>query len=455
MLTRLGKQEDPEALQAVQQLVDEVMNVNDELTKQNPGHIQYVSSLATTSLHQSRLHLLNDEKQKAREMLRKCRQNFAILQNPSEEELYQQAVLEALSARVVDDEQAIATRDVPQREKHLNQAIELLSQAVLKNRYAIIPRLGRDLAFSELQNEGDFLALSATGYAGRASKEQPVYRDKALFPTRKSTYQHLYVLAVGVSDYQDAEHSLEYPDDDALALSSVFRNQHSFSSVTVETLTNDEANRVAILNKLKQLRMKALHPSLLVVAMSGHGRLHESGDYYFLPYDFDFNPESSIAATGISWDDLLREFKEVPGAVVVLLDTCHSGAATNIGLRGTADQMQVRMREVAIEMSGAGDRGVAVLASSLSAQAAQERSSWGHGALSLAIIEALQHQRIYEQVDYPPLPVPGLQQVVSLQQIQSYAVERVNELTEGQQKVIVQSNMSLLDVPFTISPSTD
>jgi serine/threonine protein kinase/tetratricopeptide (TPR) repeat protein len=455
MLTRLGKQEDPEALQAVQQLVDEVMNVNDELTKQNPGHIQYVSSLATTSLHQSRLHLLNDEKQKAREMLRKCRQNFAILQNPSEEELYQQAVLEALSARVVEDEQAIATRDIPQREKHLNQAIELLSQAVLKNRYAIIPRLGRDLAFSELQNEGDFLALSATGYAGRASKEQPVYRDKALFPTRKSTYQHLYVLAVGVSDYQDAEHSLEYPDDDALALSSVFRNQHSFSSVTVETLTNDEANRVAILNKLKQLRMKALHPSLLVVAMSGHGRLHESGDYYFLPYDFDFNPESSIAATGISWDDLLREFKEVPGAVVVLLDTCHSGAATNIGLRGTADQMQVRMREVAIEMSGAGDRGVAVLASSLSAQAAQERSSWGHGALSLAIIEALQHQRIYEQVDYPPLPVPGLQQVVSLQQIQSYAVERVNELTEGQQKVIVQSNMSLLDVPFTISPSTD
>lgn len=454
-LDRIDGKEDSQAITDIEHLTEEVFDVNDELTKQNPGQIEHVSTLARTLVNQARLHLLNDKDQEAKDLLKKSRQKFAMLDNPSEEELYQQAVLEALSAQVVDKDQTIMTRDIPQRTKHLNQAIELLSRAVLKSRYTIVPRLGRDHAFRELQNEEDFLALSTIGYAGRVSKETPIYRDRALFPTRKSTYQHLYVLAVGVSNYQDAKHSLEYPDDDAIGLSTVFRNQHSFSSVTVETLTNEQANRVAILNKLKQLRMKALHPSLLVVAMSGHGRLHESGDYYFLPYDFDFSPESSIAATGISWDDLLREFKEIPGAVVVLLDTCHSGAATNISLRGPGvDQMQVRMRQVASEMTGAGDRGVAVLASSLSAQAAQERSSWGHGALSLAIIEALRNQRIYEGVHRPPLPVPGIHQIVSLQQIQSYAVERVNELTEGQQKVIVQSNMSLLDVPFTITPAS-
>ncbi|MCM2375074.1 protein kinase domain-containing protein [Aporhodopirellula aestuarii] len=453
MVDQIGRKEDPKAIAAVQELAAEVYQVNDELTKQNPDQAQYISSFARTLVNLSRLDLLEDGKQQAKERLKQSRRHYAMLQNASEVDLYQQAVLETLLAKTVDDEQEVMTRDIPQIEKHLNEAIELLSQAVLKSRYTIVPRLARDPAFDELQNESDFLALSTIGYRGRTSRAaEPVYRDKALFPPRQSTYQHLYVLAVGVSDYQDAKHSLEYPDDDAMGLSDVFRTQTAFTSVTVETLTNAQASRIAILNKLKQLRMKALHPSLLVVAMSGHGRLHESGDYYFLPYDFDFNPDSSIAATGISWDDLLREFKEIPGAVVVLLDTCHSGAATNIGLRGPgANQMQVRMRQVASEMTGAGDRGVAVLASSLSAQAAQERSSWGHGALSLAVIEALRHQRIYAEVPNPPLPVPGLRQVVSLQQIQSYAVERVNELTEGQQKVIVQSNMSLIDVPFTIA----
>ncbi len=40
--------------------------------------------------------------------------------------------------------------------------------------------------------------------------------------------------------------------------------------------------------------------------------------------------------------------------------------------------------------------------------------------------------------------------MLNLEQIIADAVERVNEFTDGQQKVTVQSNMSLIDISFSV-----
>lgn len=447
---------DPECFVQSRKHLDEALEMNQEATSRNPNDMLAVSALARTHVNIARLTIQEDQAH-ARQQIEKGLQHFGRLTSNSAEDLYQQAVVEALSAQLIEmDSTPLTSAQKRQREKHLNKSISLLSQAVIKSRYTVLPRLSRDTAFKELRTRTEFQLVSTIGFQGLRDEGRAYRGDDRLAPVNRTRFAHLSVLAIGVSNYKDPTYSLQFPDDDAEDLSEVLREQLSFETVSIKTLTNDKADRISILNALKQLRLKALDPSLLVVALSGHGKLHESGDYYFLPYDFDFDPDASIAATGISWDDLLREFKEVPGSVIVMIDTCHSGATTNIALRGPGtDAMKVSVRQVTEKISSSDGRGIAVLASSLSAQAAQERVSWGHGALTLAILEAIGQQHIYQENAVSPLPIPGFNQTLSLEQIRAYAVERVNEITDGQQKVIVQSNMSLLDIPFDVaSPLT-
>ncbi|MGV3486668.1 MAG: protein kinase domain-containing protein [Planctomycetaceae bacterium] len=418
----------------------ESLAINRELTERNPGDMVAVSALACTYVNLARL-ALTDDSAKAQEYMDLSRQQFDRLSNYSADDLYQQAVLECLVSQAASLNAASkADASSPPDGRHVDKSLSLLSQAVIKSRYTVLPRLGRDPAFVDLRNRTEFQLLSAIGFQGFENLDQVAVRgDRSLASAAsRSAYKHLYVLAVGVSSYKDSKYSLQFPDDDARDLAAVLDQQRHFETVTVKALTDEQADRVSILNALKQLRLKALHPSLLLVALSGHGRLHESGDYYFLPFDFDFDPNASIAATGISWDDLLREFREIPGAVIVVLDTCHSGATTQIGFRGlSSDAMDTSVRQAAEKISGSEGKGVAVLASSLSSQAAQERPGWGHGALSLAILEALCNQHVYQQSQRSRLPALGAQRMLSMEQVRAYAVERVNELTDGQQKVIV------------------
>jgi eukaryotic-like serine/threonine-protein kinase len=449
--------EQPEFFERAERHLDEAMSMNRELALLTTSDMLAIANLARTYVSLARLALMKDV-DRAREHLALSREQFKRLTSRTADDLYQQAVLEALSAQLVPQQSSDATpENASQREAYLNQSLVLLSQAAVKSRYTILPQMGRDKAFKELKSRVEFQMVSSIGFQGLDDSGQVALRgDRRLTSTTRSPFRHLSVLTVGVSNYQDAKYSLQFPDDDALALANALNQQQAFESVTIKTLTDEQADRVSILNALKQLRLQALHPSLLLVALSGHGKLHESGDYYFLPYDFDFDPAASIASTGISWDDLLREFREVPGAVIVVIDTCHSGAATDVSLRGpTADAMSISIRKAAAEISGNDDKGVAVIASSMSAQAAQERPAWGHGALSLAILEALGNQRLYQAKSKSPLPAFGANRLLSMEQIRAYIVERVNELTDGQQKVIVsQSNMSLIDIPLNITQVT-
>lgn len=446
--------ENPELFERAQQLLDEALAMNLELASQTTNDMLVIASLARTYVSLARLALMQDADQ-ARKHLALSREQFAHLTSRTADDLYQQAVSEALSAQLLRRESSDTTPEmVRQQESHLDKSLSLLSQAAIKSRYTILPRMGRDKAFNDLKSRVEFQMVSSIGFQGLDEAGQIALRgDRRLSSAPRSPFKHLSVLTVGVSDYKDSQYNLQFPDDDARQLADVFNQQHSFESVTIKTLTNEQAGRVSILNALKQLRLKALHPSLLIVVLSGHGKLHESGDYYFLPHDFDFDPGASIASTGISWDDLRREFREVPGAVIVVIDTCHSGAATDVNLRGpTVEAMDISVRKAAAEMSGQDDKGVAVIASSMSAQAAQERPAWGHGALSLAILEALSNQRLYESKSKSSLPAVGVNRMISMEQIRAYVVERVNELTDGQQKVIVsQSNMSLIDIPLNVS----
>lgn len=247
---------------------------------------------------------------------------------------------------------------------------------------------------------------------------------------------------------------LEYGAADATALAEAFRQQSKhFDHVVVQSLTDAQATRAGILQTLADVREQIGESSLFVLTLSGHGLMNNLGEYYFAPHDFD--PEGTVSASGLSWYDLEQEFKQAPGAVLVILDTCHSGSAIASGTRGALLGAMDRSIDRAVrQLSAAGVEGSIVLASSLSGQLSQERPDWGHGALTLAILESLSGTALVQEgVGTSPLPSPGPEGMLSIEAIRNYAVGRVNAISNGQQRVISRNTIDLLSVGLGVVPA--
>jgi hypothetical protein len=205
----------------------------------------------------------------------------------------------------------------------------------------------------------------------------------------------LHVLTVGVSDYKPENEvgDLQYAHKDALDLAAELAGQTGlYGKVDRRTLVNQNATRGAILSELRELvrRVKAHHaagkvPNLAVVALAGHGVKDPDfpDRFVFLPYDFD--PARPPDETGLP-ASLLREYLwEVPCPVVLLLDTCASGA---MRLR---DRDQPSEAREALEKLKQTSRGVILLTACGANQRAREDRDWGggHGALTWSLLQCM------------------------------------------------------------------
>ena len=121
---------------------------------------------------------------------------------------------------------------------------------------------------------------------------------------------------------------------------------------------------------------------LAVVMFSGHGAMLEHR-FYLLPYGVDASTPDQIEATAISAEDFAAKVKSLAqyGRVLVLLDACHSGAASSDAskLAMNADLL----RSVIISSN------VTVLTSSSADEPSREEEGWQNGAFTKVLIEAL------------------------------------------------------------------
>jgi hypothetical protein len=250
-------------------------------------------------------------------------------------------------------------------------------------------------------------------------------------PSRKGT---LYVLAVGISHYQDRDSQLKLADTDAQALAEAFRQEEGpfFTVATPVVLLNDEAKKDKIETELEALADEARSPDdFVVVILAGHGAINSHGTYFFLPWEYD--PAKALRKCGINWDDFSETLKDLPCMALVILDTCHSGAVTR---RGSEDK---QLQGVISDFKQA-QKGVLVLAACLSRDTVEEPSTWPHAALSGAVLEAVTGKRIFSPAIKTSLPgVDEASHVVTLESLRSYVLSRVAALTKGtksKQKVI-------------------
>ena len=126
-------------------------------------------------------------------------------------------------------------------------------------------------------------------------------------------------------------------------------------------------------------------------------------------------------STALAYTEIERAIKDMPCNILVFADTCHAGAASGFG--GVRDPWTDL---TSIEV------GAILFASSTPSEESQENDLWGHGAFTLALLEAMKNKKTDVTSD-------GL---ISVTELELSVSEKVKKLTNDQQH------------PTTVKPGT-
>jgi uncharacterized caspase-like protein len=252
----------------------------------------------------------------------------------------------------------------------------------------------------------------------------------------------LHVLAIGVSAYQDDTLNLTAPAQDAEALTAAFKRQQGilFRKVFTKVMKNADATRAEILDTgLNSWLASNPDPeqaltqwSLVIVTLAGHGLTSDSRGtrqvYHFAPHDYDRDRPGS---TGIYLADLQRYLSTLPCSVILILDTCHSGAAnqTDEDIRTDFGKVVRKYVTDSTDLLARSKKGLFVVAACRSEQLANETRRWNYGALTLSLLEGIDGKYHYKGAFQPALPRGKHAGTLSLDDLEQYVSQRVEALT--------------------------
>lgn len=245
----------------------------------------------------------------------------------------------------------------------------------------------------------------------------------------------LFVLAIGVSEYQRPDLRLRFAAKDARDFAAAFRLQQRLLYRAVETklLTDEQASKNNILDALEWLQKQTTAKDIAVLFLAGHGVTDPStGSYYYLPHDAD---TAAMKRTMLPETDIRSTLAAIPGKVLFFLDSCHSGKVFDSSqLRAASD-----LSSFIGELSSA-DSGVVVFAASTGRQSSQEAVAWKNGAFTKAVLEGISGRADYQKTGR-----------VTLNMLDLYISERVKELTDGRQTPTTAKPATIPDFPIAVT----
>ncbi|AVF02937.1 MULTISPECIES: caspase family protein [Devosia] len=193
----------------------------------------------------------------------------------------------------------------------------------------------------------------------------------------------LHVLAVGVDEYHDSRLRLNFAASDATAVGEAFRRagEGLYQKVEVTTLLDAAVTSSGLAEAFEALSARVRTRDVFVLFMAGHGKTQD-GQYYFLPQDFRYVDETSVAEHGIGQHQFQAWLSIIPARKSLLLyDTCESGSLTNgMASRG--------LEEVAALARLTRAMGRTVMSASTDSAPALEGYR-GHGVFTYALLQAL------------------------------------------------------------------
>ncbi len=204
-------------------------------------------------------------------------------------------------------------------------------------------------------------------------------------PARAAANPTLWVLSVGVSKYKASELNLRFADADATAIAELLRRQANgplYGEVKAEVLTDTKVTRESVLGALGRILAQANLDDVVVIFLAGHGvQDRAAGTFYFLPADATAENLVTAGLRMSDFDDMVRSIRRNVRAAVLMLDTCHAGAArfSKAGLV-VAEDPGSRL--------STGD-GFFLLAAAKPGEVAHEPETLQHGAFTQSLLEGL------------------------------------------------------------------
>ncbi|RMD94422.1 MAG: hypothetical protein D6811_02860, partial [Alphaproteobacteria bacterium] len=263
-------------------------------------------------------------------------------------------------------------------------------------------------------------------YAGRAAGGG-AKRETAAFVIKPK----LYVLAVGISHYDDKRLKLGLPAKDAKDFSAAVLAQKGklYRDVVVKTLIDGQATGDNILDGLDWLTRETTSKDVAMLFLAGHGVDDNTGDYYFLPSDVNTR---RLRRTGIPFYEIKKTMESLAGKALFFVDSCHSGDVMG-KRRGVAD-----INAVVNELSSA-ETGAVVFAASTGNQYSLEDDRWGNGAFTKALVEGLRGKADFRHLGR-----------ITVNMLDLYISERVKELTGGRQTPTTTKPSTIPDFPVAV-----
>jgi len=267
-----------------------------------------------------------------------------------------------------------------------------------------------------------------------AASEPATVRLRWKGATREEEFQikpKLYVLAIGVSQYQDDGLRLGLAAKDALDFGEVWKSQEGamYAGTEVRVLTDAQATKGNILDGLEWIQRQVTQKDVAILFFAGHGINDPTGMFYFLPVDADLD---RLKRTGVSQSDITSTVAAIAGKVLVFIDACHSGNLMGkVKRRGGLD-----IGAVINELASA-ENGALVFSSATGRQYALENSEWGNGAFTKALVEGVSGKADFMGKGR-----------ITVNMLDLYVSERVKELTKGQQTPTTVKPPNVPDFPI-------
>ena len=201
----------------------------------------------------------------------------------------------------------------------------------------------------------------------------------------------LYMLVIGINEYQNNSYNLNYARDDAQAFHKAVKKGANdiFKEIVSYELLDKKATAENIKAAFDDILHSASEEDVFIFYYAGHGVMHQdafSEEYFLCPTDVTkmYGNKRILTGKGISASQLNELCQRVRAQKqLILLDACQSGGATEIfSFRGPIEEKAM--------VQLARSTGVALIAASGSKQYATEVASLGHGVFTYCLLKALE-----------------------------------------------------------------
>ncbi|MCB9195031.1 MAG: caspase family protein [Flavobacteriales bacterium] len=266
----------------------------------------------------------------------------------------------------------------------------------------------------------------------------------------------LYIVAIGVSEYQNSQFNLKYAAKDAQdVMTTIERSSHLYKSVKSKILINEQVTKESIL-ELSKFLQTANEDDAVIIFVAGHGLLDDHFDYYYATHDIDFDKP---AERGVPYELLESIISAVKAyQKLLIMDTCHSGELDKeeVEFNKTED---VKLGDVEFRAVGAGVRekegfgfgnagelmenmfvdvrkgtGATVISSAGGAEYAMESEEWKNGLFTYCLLSGITKKTADLNNDGE----------IHVSELRSYVYDEVTRLSEGRQKPTARAeNLSI------------